>query len=335
MREAPAWLFSGIIHMLVIIVLGLLLIAQQTKPEFMLSLSTLDDGGEDFQTGDDDVPFDLDEPPLEAGDALEPSQLAAVDDIGRLCRVAAPAPMAPLGMTVDPRTRRRFAMALTGRERGDESSRCCERTAARRRPNGPSPRRSAGSRATSSPRGTVEPVGALRRRRRPGQSRRGDGDGAAGVSGGGVHAGRRPQGAVRPRRDPRLDGACSSGRTTTATSFSEGSSHGRLYTQALCTIALCELYGMTGDSRYREPAQNGAQLLPRACSRRKAGWRYQPGFDSDTSVTGWFVMALAERADGGARRADRVARSRRQVSRHGVASTAAPSTPTRRDRASG
>src|SRR4029079_16071581 len=73
--------------------------------------------------------------------------------------------------------------------------------------------------------------------------------------------------------------------------FQQGPSHGRLYTQALCTIALCELYGMTDDSLYREPAQNALNYCVSVQSPQ-GGWRYQPGLDGDTSVTGWFVMAL-------------------------------------------
>jgi hypothetical protein len=73
--------------------------------------------------------------------------------------------------------------------------------------------------------------------------------------------------------------------------FQQGSSHGRLYTQALCTIALCELYGMTDDSMYRAPAQNAINYCVSVQSP-EGGWRYVQGTDSDTSVTGWFVMAL-------------------------------------------
>jgi hypothetical protein len=73
--------------------------------------------------------------------------------------------------------------------------------------------------------------------------------------------------------------------------FHEGSSNGRLYTQALCTIAICELYGMTGDTRWQEPAQRALDYCLEVQSP-EGGWRYQPGFDSDLSVTGWFVMAL-------------------------------------------
>jgi len=49
--------------------------------------------------------------------------------------------------------------------------------------------------------------------------------------------------------------------------FLTGPNHGRLYTQAMCTIALCELYGMTGDSAYREPAQRAIDYCVKVQSR--------------------------------------------------------------------
>jgi hypothetical protein len=64
-----------------------------------------------------------------------------------------------------------------------------------------------------------------------------------------------------------------------------------LYTQAQCTIALCELFGMTRDEAYRQPAQRAIDYCVRIQSA-DGGWRYSPGEPGDTSVTGWFVMAL-------------------------------------------
>lgn len=71
----------------------------------------------------------------------------------------------------------------------------------------------------------------------------------------------------------------------------EGSTHHRLYTHAQCTIAICELYAMTEDSQLREHAQKAIEYCVKIQSP-EGGWRYVPGQDSDTSVTGWFVMAL-------------------------------------------
>ena len=65
-----------------------------------------------------------------------------------------------------------------------------------------------------------------------------------------------------------------------------------LYTHAQCTIAVCEIYGMTNDSRFRRPAAQAVKYCVGAQDKEKGGWRYQPRLDSDTSVTGWFVMAL-------------------------------------------
>ncbi|MCO8125346.1 terpene cyclase/mutase family protein, partial [Stieleria sp. TO1_6] len=68
-------------------------------------------------------------------------------------------------------------------------------------------------------------------------------------------------------------------------------SHERMYAQAQAMIALCELYAMTGDSWIRPYAQLSCDFACRAQSPQ-GGWRYLPRFDSDTSVTGWFVMGL-------------------------------------------
>jgi hypothetical protein len=66
----------------------------------------------------------------------------------------------------------------------------------------------------------------------------------------------------------------------------------RLYTQAQCTIAICELYGMTKEESYRKPAQLAIDYAIKAQDPVGGGWRYTPRQDSDLSVTGWFVMAL-------------------------------------------
>lgn len=73
--------------------------------------------------------------------------------------------------------------------------------------------------------------------------------------------------------------------------FHEGVANHRLYSQAQATIALCELYGMTKDPRYRQPAQKALDYASKIQSPQ-GGWRYTPREDSDTSVTGWFVMAM-------------------------------------------
>ena len=73
--------------------------------------------------------------------------------------------------------------------------------------------------------------------------------------------------------------------------FHTGSFNHRLYTEAQCTIALCELYGMTRDESLRDAAQQAVDYCVKKQSD-SGGWRYEPGVGGDLSVTGWFVMAL-------------------------------------------
>ena len=70
-----------------------------------------------------------------------------------------------------------------------------------------------------------------------------------------------------------------------------GTGRERTYSQALAMIALCEIYGMTKSSMFRAPAQRAVDYAVKFQSS-EGGWRYTPGIDSDTSVTGWYVMGL-------------------------------------------
>ena len=72
-----------------------------------------------------------------------------------------------------------------------------------------------------------------------------------------------------------------------------------LYSHGIATIAICEAYTMTGDQKLGDAARRAVQFILASPSERTGGWRYAPGQDGDTSVTGWQVMALAaaKRAD--------------------------------------
>ncbi len=73
----------------------------------------------------------------------------------------------------------------------------------------------------------------------------------------------------------------------------------RSYAHAIGAIALCEAYGMTGDAKLRGPAARAVQWIIDAQHPERGGWRYSQADDSpvwnkesDTSVSGWMLMAL-------------------------------------------
>ena len=65
-----------------------------------------------------------------------------------------------------------------------------------------------------------------------------------------------------------------------------------LYSHAVAAMAICEAYGMTRDANLKVPAQRALDFIVAAQQSETGGWRYRPGVESDTSVTGWMVMAL-------------------------------------------
>ncbi len=65
-----------------------------------------------------------------------------------------------------------------------------------------------------------------------------------------------------------------------------------LYSHGIAAIALCEAYGMTRDPLLRDPAQRALAFIAEAQHPQQGGWRYSPGRGSDTSVSGWQLMAL-------------------------------------------
>ena len=66
-----------------------------------------------------------------------------------------------------------------------------------------------------------------------------------------------------------------------------------MYSHGLATIALCEAYGMTQDTKVGIPAQAAVGYIERAQNRDAGSWRYDfQAQDGDTSVFGWQVMAL-------------------------------------------
>jgi hypothetical protein len=71
-----------------------------------------------------------------------------------------------------------------------------------------------------------------------------------------------------------------------------GNSHHQMYQHGLATIALCEAYGMTQDSRVGMAAQAAVKFIESG-QNEQGSWRYTHGTNSsDTSVFGWQMMAL-------------------------------------------
>ncbi len=67
---------------------------------------------------------------------------------------------------------------------------------------------------------------------------------------------------------------------------------GTMYSQGICTIALCEAYAMTHDKGLYAPAQKAIDFVVYAQDPVGGGWRYHPRQAGDTSVSGWQISAL-------------------------------------------
>jgi hypothetical protein len=66
-----------------------------------------------------------------------------------------------------------------------------------------------------------------------------------------------------------------------------------MYCHSMATLAICEAYALTGDSRLRSPVEKAVGFLVRSRAVDGLAWRYAPGAPSgDTSILGWAVMAL-------------------------------------------
>ena len=81
-------------------------------------------------------------------------------------------------------------------------------------------------------------------------------------------------------------------QTSAGDLFAAESEFARFYSHGIAAIALCEAFGMTKDSQLREPAQRAIDFIVASQHPKFGGWRYQSQFESDTSVSGWQLMAL-------------------------------------------
>lgn len=71
-------------------------------------------------------------------------------------------------------------------------------------------------------------------------------------------------------------------------------SHGNsgMYAHGQAAIVLCEAFAMTGDEALKDPAQRAIDFIVQAQHPTDGGWRYEPRQPGDTSVLGWQLMAL-------------------------------------------
>ena len=74
--------------------------------------------------------------------------------------------------------------------------------------------------------------------------------------------------------------------------FGPRTGHKEMYNHAIAALAVCEAYGLTGSSLFKDEARKAVDYLVQAQNPGK-GWRYSSrSGDNDTSVTGWAVMVL-------------------------------------------
>jgi hypothetical protein len=67
---------------------------------------------------------------------------------------------------------------------------------------------------------------------------------------------------------------------------------GNMYSHGIASMALCEAFAMTGDPALARPAQLAINFICHAQDPLGGGWRYEPHQPGDTSVMGWQIMAL-------------------------------------------
>lgn len=78
-----------------------------------------------------------------------------------------------------------------------------------------------------------------------------------------------------------------------------GSRGGNMYCHGMATLALAELFGMTGDEEIKPVLKKAVDLTVK-CQSSEGGWRYEPNpYGADISVTIMQVMALRAAKNSG------------------------------------
>lgn len=285
LRFSPPWLASALLHMLVVLALGLWLVSGQREEPLVLDAQYAEEVGE--QLIEEPLNLDLD-PELEVEEqTLSINPLPQVDDplaAPELSLVAPNPTFSTLSSTAD-----QVGVALTGREPGMKAVLL-----------------KAYGGTASTEQAVLDGLRWLERNQKKNGSwsLKGpytDGGTTENIEAATAMALLAFQGAGYTHQDPpgtEFYGVVSDGWDRLLQSQDDAGNFFRangfnhaLYTQAQCTIALCELYAMTKDEKLREPAQRAVDYCVRTQSPT-GGWRYIPREGADTSVTGWVVMAL-------------------------------------------
>jgi len=284
LHQSPPWLISAIVHMAAVIVMGLVFVQSQFEPDLLLNLGYTEDIGDPIH---EDLDLAQDEIQIDEEQILTPENLPIVDDPLATPNIAE--------MTLEPAfasgpvASASIGIALTGREMGmketllkayggtgkTEGAVALGLRWLANRQHRDGLWSLAGPYSEGSPSENVEAATAMALLAFQGAGHTPAGDPKDPFT----PVVRRGWNALLKRMDE--DGRF----------FHDVSRSHQLYTQAQCTIALCELYAMTDDEQYFDAAQKAVDYCVRV-QAPEGGWRYEPGEAGDMSVTGWMVMAL-------------------------------------------
>ncbi|MHB9081057.1 MAG: prenyltransferase/squalene oxidase repeat-containing protein [Pirellulaceae bacterium] len=280
-KTAPAWLVSFVFHTLLIIVLGLIYVAQKIPQTIALDVSYAESLG--AQLEDDQLQGTTIEPNDVKDPSLSLDKLPADDP---LARPPALEPRLTGFLPTDSLTAPSIGLALTGREAGMKNALLAK----------------FGGTAT-----TQAAVGRALEWLKRNQRRDGSWSLKGPFTSGAMDENKTSatamallafQGAGNTHETGDYLKEVENGwrallklQDEEGNFYQGGNDEQRLYSQAQAMIAVCEIYGMTQASRFRQPAQKAIDYAVKI-QASEGGWRYRPGVDSDTSVTGWFVMGL-------------------------------------------
>ncbi len=306
-RDLPAWLVSGILHLVVLLILSMFVLGLQLEEEPFITLSTevdrsIGEGGKTFSLPTDEVQFDL---PITLGD-LPPTQEARIR-LAEDARELRLDPEAPI-----PNTQSTFSVKEAIRS-DDPNLRALAvrdprvRTEMVRKEGGTTLTEAAVARGLRWMALHQNHNGSwsLNRFHEAGQCQgRCGGSGRLESDAGGTALALLPflgagqthlMGKYQPEVEVGLKYLLSIQKEN-GDLRGNSARHAGMYAHGQAAIVLCEAYKMTGDQSLRDPAQRAIDFLV-AAQHLTGGWRYQtarenPREKPDTSVLGWQVTAL-------------------------------------------